>query len=99
MSYRFIRKSGRPNFDDAAHALWEPDNLDASGWHKTESRCPACAGRLTAFHNEDRLHTVRCGYCPRAWLIKAGNPHMAAAMVGIPPEGKEDDPQDIQAGA
>lgn len=67
-------------FDECGHKVFD-FSADVAGFTKTESLCPRCGNKLRAFYYESGLYGVRCDECPSVTLIKAGNPHIAAALV------------------
>ena len=44
--------------------------------------CRNCGTRLKAFYAENRLYSVKCGYCETITLVLANHPTEAARYVG-----------------
>lgn len=45
-------------------------------------KCRNCGTRLKVYYAEERLYSVKCGYCETITLVKASCPAEAARYVG-----------------
>lgn len=51
--------------------------------------CRNCGTKLKVYYAENRLYSVKCGYCETVTLVRASNPTQAARFVGRYKEGSQ----------
>lgn len=73
-------------FDDIFHEVF---NSGAYYVPAHDIRCRNCGTRLKVYYAENRLYSVKCGYCETLTLVKANNPTEAMRYVGEYAERKE----------
>lgn len=73
-------------FDDKFHEVF---NSGACYVPAHDIRCRNCRTRLKVYYAENRLYSVKCGYCETLTLVKASNPTEAMRYVGEYAEREE----------
>lgn len=73
-------------FDNKFHEVFDSGVCYAPA---ADVRCHNCGTRLKVYYAENRLYSVKCGYCETLTLVKANNPTEAMRYVGEYAERKE----------